>query len=846
MRLFPNVSIKRKQMWIIMLTCSAALLLACAAFVSYEMFTFRSEMKRNLLSLSSRISEKTSGCLTFADKQCGKENLKIILDDEPNVVLACLYNKEGRLFAEYRRSDQTEYFTPPPAPQKAGFHFALDRLTLARQVVVDDVIGSIYIESDLQAMYSRLLRYAGIVASVLLLASVLAFILSSRLQRIISDPIIHLAQVAKIVSQKKNYAIRAEKQTSADGTNDEIHALIDGFNEMLAEIQVRDAELQKAREQLEKRVAERTRDLQQEVSERTRTETLLQQQFARISLLNQITHSIAERMDLNSVLNIVLKQLKDHLPTDFGAVFVVNPAGNFVLSASTELANAQARKAAVLTVVPPAQSGFADCLKGRTVSVADLCDVNFSYLKSFAPATLRSIVAAPLIVEEKPFGVLVVARSQPNSFSEGETQFLETLCRHVALAAHQARLHTELQGAYDELRQTQNAVMQQQRLRALGEMASGIAHDINNALSPVIVYSELLLRNERYLAESSKKHLNNIKTAGEDIAHIVARMREFYRRREENEQLIPINLNLLTEQVIELTRPRWRDIPQQKGIVIEMATDLDPYAPDIQGNASELREALTNLILNAVDAMPTGGKLMVRTRATFSPDTKDKTPTHVALEVTDTGIGMDEETRNRCLEPFFSTKGQRGTGLGLAMVYGIMERHEGTIEIDSEVSKGTTMRLVFPIREATAYIHDNTKDKPLQIPPLRILCVDDEPLLRQLMKEILESDGHNVSVADGGQAGIETFRTCRANNDHFDVVITDLGMPYVDGKQVACVLKKECPKTPVILLTGWGTMMKADGELPSQVDAVISKPPRISELRETLLKVSCRAGNQGS
>ena len=381
--------------------------------------------------------------------------------------------------------------------------------------------------------------------------------------------------------------------------------------------------------------------------------------------------------------------------------------------------------------------------------------------------------------------------------------------------------------------------MQQERLKALGQMASGIAHDINNALSPVVGFSELLMRGERSLTENGKKHLRYIRTAGEDIAHIVARLREFYRRRDDNEALQQLNLNKLAEQVIDMTRPRWRDIPQSRGVTVETVADLASNVPDLVGIESEIREALTNLVLNAVDALPNGGKITVRTRV-FERDVSpgsDKHPLQVVIEVSDTGVGMSEETRKRCLEPFFSTKGQRGTGLGLAMVYGVMERHEGRIEIISEQGKGTTFRLFFPVRKKVRTLSDlEQDDAPTN--PLQILCIDDEPLLRDLLKEMLERDGHRVKVCDGGQSGLDTFRQARLQGKPFDIVITDLGMPYVDGRQVAKLLKQESPGTPIVMLTGWGAFMKGDASEPVQVDSVLSKPPRSKELRETLFRLA--------
>ncbi|MDB6055264.1 MAG: hybrid sensor histidine kinase/response regulator, partial [Verrucomicrobiales bacterium] len=490
--------------------------------------------------------------------------------------------------------------------------------------------------------------------------------------------------------------------------------------------------------------------------------------------------------------------------------------------------------------IPFPGSGFESCFRNGLLNIPNLTERKESLFLELVQSGLVSCVAVPLVVEGKRFGILVGGRKTVNSFRDGEKDFMSTLSGHVGLAAHQAQLHTLLKAAYDELRQTQQAVMQQERLRALGKMASGIAHDINNALSPIVVYSELLLNQEGAFSESNKKYLQHIKTSGDDIAHIVSRMREFYRKREEEESLFAVDLNELTKQVLELTRPRWRDIPQEHGITVRIQTDFDPNLPKILGNESELREALTNLVINAVDALPQGGEIHLRTKAShWRHDKLDQNIlSHVLLEVQDTGIGMDEDTRSRCFEPFFSTKGKRGTGLGLAMVYGVMQRHEAVVEVESVRGVGTTMRLFFPVKEAAARTKKEVEKERSLIPTQKILCIDDEPLLRELIKEILETEGHTVEVADGGSQGIEKFKKASETRFPFSLVITDLGMPYVDGRQVALAVKNISASTPVVMLTGWGTMMKSDGDLPEQVDAVISKPPRMTEIREVFARLA--------
>jgi len=447
-------------------------------------------------------------------------------------------------------------------------------------------------------------------------------------------------------------------------------------------------------------------------------------------------------------------------------------------------------------------------------------------------------VAAPLQIESQVFGVLISARLTANSFSSGECEFLRQLSEHVALAGHQAQLHTALQTAYEELRSTQQAVMQQERLRVLGQMASGIAHDINNAISPIALYTESMLERETSLSPEARDRLVTIQRAIDDVAQTVARMREFYRAREPELEQSDIELNRLAQQVIELTRARWSDLPQRRGIMIELKPTLAPDLIDVRGADNEVRDALTNLIFNAVDAMPNGGVIEVRTSMPIVTAQSGASTRQVWLEVSDTGIGMDDETRRRCLEPFFTTKGERGTGLGLAMVYGMAQRHGCALEIDSKPGTGTTVRLVFPVSTATS---SATARVPMLQPmarSLRILVVDDDPALNESLRSTLQGDGHHVTTAGGGQAGIDAFRSACRTSEPFDIVITDLGMPYVDGRQVVDSVRASTPDTPIIMLTGWGQQLEGDNERTPRVDRVLSKPPRLQELRTALAELT--------
>jgi signal transduction histidine kinase/ActR/RegA family two-component response regulator/PAS domain-containing protein len=575
-----------------------------------------------------------------------------------------------------------------------------------------------------------------------------------------------------------------------------------------------------------------------DIIERKITERKLQARLEHLDLLRQITRAIAERQDLASIFQVVIRTLEDQLHIDFGCLCTYDPAANrlrvtCVGARSEGLATALALTGQAHIDID--ESGLSHCMQGRLSYEPDIFEAPLPFPQRLARAGLRALVAAPLLVESKVFGVLIAARREAGSFSSDECEFLRQLSEHVALAAHQAQLYGALQSAYEDLRQTQQAVMQQERLRALGQMASGIAHDINNAISPVALYTDSLLERETHLSAQGRSHLETVQRAIHDVAATVARMREFYRQREPQLVLEAVHLNQLVQQVMDLTRARWSDMPQQRGIVIGLRAELAPDLPSLMGIESDIRDALTNLIFNAVDAMAEGGTLTLRTRVVGEASQPSR---QIRMEVCDTGVGMDEEVRRRCLEPFFTTKGERGTGLGLAMVYGMARRHGADIEIDSALGQGTTVRLSFaaPV-SVTIAPAPSTVVHAVQV-PLRILVVDDDPLLLKSLRDTLEGDGHTIVSANGGQDGIDLFRTALNDKQPFDAVMTDLGMPYVDGRQVAGFVKAESPSTPVILLTGWGQRLMTEGDVPGHVDILLSKPPKLRELREALAR--CR------
>jgi PAS domain S-box-containing protein len=386
-----------------------------------------------------------------------------------------------------------------------------------------------------------------------------------------------------------------------------------------------------------------------------------------------------------------------------------------------------------------------------------------------------------------------------------------------------------LQAALGELERAQQQMVQQERLRALGELAAGIAHDFNNSLAMIVGYTELLLADPAALEDraAARDSLQLVHSAAEDAAAVVGRLREFYRPREKGEDVRPVQLNDVIARAISLTEPRWRDQAQAGGRTIHVETDFGDVPP-VAGLEAELREALANLILNAVDAMPSGGTLTLRTRMRAD---------RVVVEVRDTGVGMPPEVLARLFEPFFTTKGDRGTGLGLPMVHGIVERHEGHIEVDSAPGAGTTFTISLPASRAGAPASPAPDASPAAVPALRVLVVEDEPSLRRILASYLEVDGHTVRTTANGREAIDAFR-----RERFDLVITDRAMPDVGGDRLAAALGEVAPDVPVVMVTGLGALMNDVGERPAGVDLVVAKPVTLGGLRAAVREVVGRRG----
>ena len=362
----------------------------------------------------------------------------------------------------------------------------------------------------------------------------------------------------------------------------------------------------------------------------------------------------------------------------------------------------------------------------------------------------RTFSGFPMMLGDHLLGVLAVSGREGQPLDAADEVVLRALVGQAAVAIQNARLYEdartheiEARRALEELRRTQEQLVRMEKLRALGEMASGVAHDFNNVLAVILGRVQLLQR--KLEDPTCRRWLAIVEQAALDGAQTVRQIQEFTRvRRDQPTQTVEVNQAI--RDAVEMTRARWQDESQSRGVPIRLTLDLT-VVPTVDGQPSELREVLTNLILNAVDALPRGGDIRIATRERAG---------RVEVIVADTGVGMSESVRRRIFEPFFSTKGPGGTGLGLAMVYGIVSRHGGEILVDTAEGTGSTFTIRLPV--------GRTAPEPAPRIPVtgtesvRVLVIDDEPFVRDTLGEILRQQHHQVVVADDGASGLARFR----------------------------------------------------------------------------------------
>jgi signal transduction histidine kinase/ActR/RegA family two-component response regulator len=525
-----------------------------------------------------------------------------------------------------------------------------------------------------------------------------------------------------------------------------------------------------------------------------------------LSTLYEIGKTLSSTLDLDDLFKKALELLKDRLDYTACGILLLDREKDELYVKQVTGKNLEETKKLKFRVGIDGIVGWV-AKTGELVYVPDVSK-DSRYIPG--ESSIKSEAAFPLKVRNQFFGVLNIESDEVNGFDEEDLKTLSSFASQMSISIENAQLFSDLKQTLQELKQAQDQIVQAEKLRAMGEMASGVAHDFNNVLAVVLGNIQLLLHQLDHLSpEEIREGLKVIERSSKDGAETIRRIQEFTGVRRDKE-FITLSLNEIITEVASITQPRWRDQTQKKGIQVELATQLGDI-PLVMGNPSELREVLTNIVFNAVDAMPKGGELTLTTQ----PQAED----WVEVRIADTGIGMTEEVKRRVFDPFFTTKGVTNSGLGMSVSYGIIKRHGGEILIESEPGKGTT----FVIHLPTGYEVEEVVLK--EVPPVkesrqaRILVIDDEDSVRDVLSRILKTKGHQVVVASNGEEGIERFRS-----ELFDLVFTDLGMPKLSGWEVGKTIKGINPKVPIAMITGWGVELDREKLSESGIDLVVSKP----------------------
>ncbi len=550
----------------------------------------------------------------------------------------------------------------------------------------------------------------------------------------------------------------------------------------------------------------------------------------KLSTLNEVVELAARVPQLNDLLSLVLERTMRTVRAGIGSIML--------LDHERQLLRVVAARGLPEDVVGRAEVRVGEGIAGKVVQIGEPVLVeDISADPRFGKPNQPkygsgAFMCLPVRVEDRIIGVVNLAKSAAAApspaFSPTDLQFLNTLMTHIAYAVDNARLLQEarlstnrLRSAMEDLRTTQTRVVEGETLRAMGQMASGMAHHVNNLLAIISGRTQLLLA--RKPSPETQRPLEIIQRATFDAAEVVRRVLGFASMHPAAAKA-PVDVNEIVREVVELTRPRWRDEAQRRSLTIDVSMELGQIAR-VAGEAPALREVVMNLLFNAIDALPDGGHIVVRT---WSADA------WVFCAVADDGVGMDDEIRRRALEAFFTTKGPQATGLGLSVAHSIVQRHGGELSLRPNEGKGTVITLRLPQVAPEAVVAESAPSSAGRA--LRILVIDDEQPVRDALADSLAEDGHTVIAAASGPEGLARL----ADGVKVDVVMTDLGMPEMTGWDVARAVRTRHPGLPIGLITGWAVALELSDEERHAVDFVIAKPYTTDALRSALSALPTR------
>ncbi len=824
MRRFRDISIRRKLTTVVLLTSSVALLVASIVFVLADRAATKVGMVRDLEILADVIGSNSTVALAFDSDDDASEVLGALRAD-PYVLAACIYTVGDRQFATYFRANEPS-ITLPQGPGIDGHHFGDDGLSMFRTIMLGNKeIGSLYLLSDTRKMTERLSRYSLIVAVAFLISILVAYLVISRLQRLVSAPINRLAHAARSVSAERDYSIRVE-----ESGEDEVGFLVEKFNEMLSTIQERDAALQDARQGLERRVKERTRELENEIAERKRTEAekrdrLERAQRQRVAITRLITEEAAIGDDFERAVRTVTEIVAEATSNERVSVWMFDEAHSQIECLDLYEASGGRHSQGMILKAYDFSEYFRAVESDRIVACNDARKDNRTseftddYLD---PLGITSMLDVAIRVSGDLVGVVCLEHiGEQRAWQNDEVAFADEIAGQIAQIyadAERHRMEREQQGLQDRLERAE-------RMESLGILAGGVAHDLNNLLGPVVGYSELILA-QMSGDDRTGQRVRKIGKSAQDAADVIQDLLTLARRGRYD--MVPTKVNDIVKDYVD--SPSFEKLSESHPEV-DVNVELDESIDMIMGSSAHLAKVVMNLIVNAFDAMPDGGALSVTSSQRWveklASGHEGVVPSdYVLLRIRDSGMGIDAKDLARIFEPYYSKKkmGTSGSGLGLSVVYGVVKDHKGYYDILSEPGDGAEFILYFPVTDVEEIA------EPVQADDFSgtetVLVVDDVEEQRVMASEILSSLGYQVQVASGGKDAIEYLR-----HNTVDLALLDMIMePGFDGLDTYREIVKLHPDQKAVVVSGFSATERVEEMRRLGAGDYVRKPYSIASL----------------
>ncbi|GMQ87401.1 MAG: hypothetical protein BMS9Abin08_0602 [Gammaproteobacteria bacterium] len=864
MRLIQNLSIKYKLILAIMSTVVVSLLLVGSGVIIGGQQLSKKSMTEQLMAVSRILADRSTAALSFDDRKAATEILSA-LDQESTVVLACIYDRSQSLFATYTGDGPQNC---PEKPQRDGHQFLSGHFELYQSVMLEgESIGTVYFRATLRELDERLVRSIILVMSIVLLACIVAYLMANKQQATISKPILELADIARQISTRADYSVRAPQ-----GADNEMGTLNRAFNNMLEQIHKREV----ARDVAEQALKEKENNLAITLNSigdaviATDAEGCITRMNPVAEQLTGWSFEEAQGCALKTIFPIIHATTLESIENPIEKVIATGET--VYLSNHTTLIARDGTKYQIADSAAPIRNEDAKVI-GMVLVFNDITE---QYrLRQAAAKSERDMKAVmdntPAVIYAKDtegkyifinrqyealFHIKhkdIIGRTDHDIFpadfaDEFQRNDKAVLAAGHALESEEIAPHEGGPRSYiaikfplfnddnkvyavcgistdiTERKKQEEQLRRSQKMDALGKLTGGVAHDYNNLLGIISGYAEQL---NEHLADEPKlaKYARDIQHAARRGAKLTKKLLAFSHHKAPDEEVLDINA-LLSEQQLMLEKTLTARIK----LVFELADDLWPVCLD----SGDLEDTIINMSINAMHAMHAVGELTIQTRnerlneldaGQVNLDAGD----YVLISITDTGSGMDEATKEKIFDPFYSTKGEQGTGLGLSQVYGFIERSGGAIKVYTEPGHGTRFSLYFPrSHHSVTAVHSPTESAVRNLQGSEtLLVVDDEQAMAELVYDILTAQGYRVFTAGDGEQALAVLE-----KENIDLMISDVIMPNLDGYQLATHVQQLYPHIKIQMTSGFADNRHSSMEDDTLHQNILYKPYRSKKLLE--------------